>query len=350
MKHRVIVTVVAVATLALATVLPSSAANPSRTPRGGLVHDLVLKWGPHVAEAYGMDPREWAMELVPLFSRVPLARLEQARRARSFEAMNDALLAPSGAGAASTASAGAGAKPRVTARALGDVATDLVFVPVTPCRIIDTRVAGGAIAANTTRAFDVAATATYAGQGGEASDCNGVGSAGNFAAAAINFIAVTPSAGGYITAFPFGATQPLASTLNYTAGSVVANQAIVRLDQGAASSELSVYSFAQTHLVADIVGYFIAPQATALECVEKVSAVGNIAGGGSGSRTTPSCDAGYTITGGSCSMSTYDGRVVTSRTVVSGSSQTHFCAFRNEGAATVEAVAYARCCRIPGRP
>mgnify|MGYP006173664089 FL=1 len=51
------------------------------------------------------------------------------------------------------------------------------------------------------------------------------------------------------------------------------------------------------------------------------------------------------ITGGGCSSSNFDGRVVTSRTL----STSHFCAFRNEGTGTMDGVAYARCCRIPGR-
>ena len=47
-------------------------------------------------------------------------------------------------------------------------------------------------------------------------------------------------------------------------------------------------------------------------------------------------------------MSNFDGRVVASRTMVSGASQTYFSAFRNEGATSVDAVAYGRCCHVPG--
>jgi hypothetical protein len=230
--------------------------------------------------------------------------------------------------------------------ALGDAAADLVFVPVTPCRIIDTRIAGGVIAANTTRSFDVTSASNYTAQGGDATNC-GVGAVGAFAAAAINFTVVTPSAAGYITAFPYLATQPLAATVNYVAGDIRGNFAIVKLDQGASSVELSVYTFAQTHLVADIVGYFIEPQATALDCVEKVSTGVTISAGSFGTQSTASCDAGYTVTSGGCSLSNFDGRVVTTRTIPA--SEIHFCAFRNEGSGSVEGIAYARCCRTPGR-
>lgn len=326
-----------------------AAEGPSkRTVRGQLVHQIVMRWGGHVQEAYGADVRSWAMDMVPVFADASLDVLQRAATARSFQAMNDAFLGDGSRVAEAQNRLVAGGSGAV-AKALGDDSSDLVFIPVNPCRIIDTRVAGGAIAANTVRSFDVTSTGSYATQGGEASDCNGVGSAGPFAAAAINFTVVTPSIAGYITAFPLGATQPLAATVNYTAGDIRGNFAVVKMDQGAALNELSVYSFGQTHLVADIVGYFIKPQQTALDCVETVSSGTSIPAGSFASQSSPTCPAGYSITGGGCSMSNFDGRVVTTRTLADGSGQRHFCAFRNEGSIAVDGLVYARCCRTPGR-
>jgi hypothetical protein len=165
------------------------------------------------------------------------------------------------------------------------------------------------------------------------------------AAAAINFTVVTPSAGGYITAFPFNAVQPLAATVNYTAGDIRGNFTIVKVDQSAAANDLSVYTFAQTHVVADIVGYYIAPEPIALECVETTSTTATIAAGDFGTRTTWACPSGYSFVGGGCTMSDFDGRMVSSRPQIVN----HFCAWRNEGASSVQGIAYARCCRLPGR-
>jgi hypothetical protein len=327
--------------------MDAEAAGKPRSERGQLVHTIVMKWGDHVREAYGASPRQWAMEMVPLFAKAPIGQLKRAASASSFDAMNDVLLDDGFATA--PASNTARSSGNAVATKLGDDANDLVFVPVTPCRIIDTRVAGGAIPANTTRGFDVTAVSSYSFQGGDASNCGGAGAAGSFAAAAINFTVVTPSAAGFMTAFPFLTTQPLAATVNYTAGDIRGNLAIVKLDQGSSVNEMNVYTFAQTHLVADIVGYFIEPQATELECIELTSPGTNITAGSFGTQSTADCTAGYTITGGGCSMSTFDGRVVTSRLIVTGSSQSQFCAFRNEGASTISGVAYARCCRTPGR-
>ncbi len=320
-----------------------------RSRRGQLVHQIVMKWGNHVQEAYRSNVREWASDMVPVFSRASLDTLKRAADARSFDAMNEAFLASSERSSiaqnALVTDAGG-----IKSSKLGDTAADLVFVPITPCRIIDTRLAGGQIPANGVRSYDVTAVSDYSFQGGDATNCSGAGAAGSFAAAAINFTVVTPAAAGYITAFPFLGTQPLAATVNYTAGDIRGNYAVVKLDQGASVNELSVYSFAQTHLVADIVGYYIAPEPTQLDCVDVVSAGVDIAAGSTGSQTTAACPVGYEITGGGCTSSNFDGKIVTSRSFDnSPTSQSHFCAFRNQGTGVTNFVAYGRCCRTPGR-
>ena len=326
-----------------------AAGKDQRGPRGELVHRIVMKWGNHVQEAYRADVREWASDMVPVFAKASLDSLRRAADANNFDAMNEAFLA-NGERSSIAQNTLVTDRGRIVSRSLGEIANDLVFVPITPCRIVDTRLAGGQIAANSVRSFDVTAVTDYSFQGGDASNCSGAGAAGSFAAAAINFTVVTPSAAGYITAFPFLGTQPVAATVNYGAGDIRGNFAVVKLDQGASANELSVYSFAQTHLVADIVGYYINPQATQLDCVEVVSAGVDIAAGGTGSQSTAVCPTGYEITGGGCSSSTFDGKIVTSRSFDnSPTSQSHFCAFRNQGTGTANFVAYGRCCRTPGR-
>lgn len=351
MKHSHLIAVclaLALPTLSM-SVDAQAAGKGQRGPRGELVQRIVLKWGGHVQEAYRADVREWASDMVPVFAHASLETLQRAVDARTFDAMNDAFLANGERSsiAQNTLITDGG---RIVSRSLGEIANDLVFVPITPCRILDTRVAGGQIAANSVKSFDVTAVSDYSFQGGDASNCSGAGAAGSFAAAAINFTVVTPSAAGYITAFPFLGTQPVAATVNYGTGDIRGNFAVVKLDQGASANEMSVYSFAQTHLVADIVGYYINPQATQLDCVEVASAGVDIAAGGTGTQSTAVCPTGYEITGGGCSSSTFDGKIVTSRSFDnSPTSQSHFCAFRNQGTGTANFVAYGRCCRTPGR-
>lgn len=334
--RRIHLSALTVLAIAAVTAVGASAAGKVRTERGQLVHDIVLKWAPHVQEAFRGDARTWAMDLVPLFNRATLPQLQRARDARTFDQMNNELLvaAPGGASALTTSVAG---KPRITGKLLGDADQDLIFVPITPCRIIDTRVAGGAIAANTVRSFDVTAVSNYSFQGGDSSNCNGVGAAGSFAAAAINFTVVTPSGAGYITAFPFLATQPLAATVNYVAGDIRGNFAVVKLDQGASANELSVYTFAQTHLVADIVGYYRNPGAPTLECVNSGDTVNSVNAGATMNTVAPACPATYTQTGTNCESSTWQ------MPFVYFSDGT--CSAQNNSSGTAQLRASRTCCR-----
>jgi hypothetical protein len=316
----------------------AAAEGKPRSERGRLVHQIVMKWGNHVQEAYRADIRNWTGAMAPTFAKASVDTLQRAANATTFDAMNDLLLATGNAPAPLQANV---SKTQITARSLGDAATDLVFVPISPCRLFDTRVIGGAIAANTVRSFDVTAVTDYSFQGGSATNCNGVGAAGSFAAAVINLVAVTPSGAGYLTAFPFGGTQPNASNVNYTAGSVVANLATVALDQGASANELSIYSFAQTHVVGDIVGYFINPQPTALQCVETANTDLVIAAGGTGNSVAPACAAGYTQTATNCESSTWQMPFVYF--------QSGTCSAQNNSGGNATLRASRTCCRVPGR-
>lgn len=325
------------AALVLVTLVGAAEAAPDDGDRARLGQEIVRKWSAHVGKTYRMDPEVWAREMAPAFSEATMEELVAAAAAPDFNSMSQLMLGRQPL---------AGAQDSDGTLALGDVATDLVFVPIAPCRIIDTRLAGGPIIAGGTRHFDVTAVTDYAFQGGNASNCGGAGAAGSFAAAAINFTVVAPGAAGFITAYPFLGTQPLAATVNYSQGSVVGNYSVVKLDQGASANELSVFSFAQTHLVADLVGYFINPELGALDCQETVSGNITVNAGSTGTGSSPACAAGYTIISGGCTMSTFDGRIVSSRSFPG--SNTHFCAFRNENVSNANTgVAYGRCCKLP---
>lgn len=337
----------AVGLLALTLGALASARDPALTDRQGQprseraqwVYRIVAKWGGHVQEAYRTDPRRWAASMAPAFARAPLPALRKAAESPSFAGMNDALLS------ASSPTASLSTKPAPGTKALGDPDKDLVYVPVTPCRILDTRIAGGAIPANSFRDFDLTDVVRFAPQGGDTSNCN-VGDKGSFAAAALNITVVTPNMAGYITAFPYLASQPTAATINYVAGDIRNGLAIVRLDQTPATYEFSVYSFAQTHLVADIVGYFREPEAAALDCVSLSSNAVRFGGNAVTLVDSPVCPAGYSVVGGACDGATINTAVAHSlfgannfRCKFAGTQSTHI----GDGTATV------RCCRIPGR-
>lgn len=139
---------------------------------------------------------------------------------------------------------------------LGDAKADLVYTPITPCRIIDTRLVGGAIAGGATRDFFVTGDTTSQG-GTNCAIPNGVATA-----AAINFVAVGPTGAGDLRATPFGTPMPLASIINYAAvaGLNVANGLVVALCDPSTTTctrDITVQADASaTHVVADVQGYF----------------------------------------------------------------------------------------------
>ena len=318
--------------LCMGVVSMSSFAAKPRTERGALVHKIVSKWGAHVHEAYKADIGQWARAMTPLMIQADLATLRKASDARTFEGMNNALL-------------GEAAKPAsfnglTTGASLGSSVDDLVLVPVAPCRLFDTRLVGGAIAANSWRGFDVSDNVDYSYQGGASNDC-GVGSAGPFAAAVINFTVVSPAASGYITAYPYMTARPVAATVNFAKGETRGNLTVVKLDQSPEPFEVTVYAYSQTHVVADIVGYFIAPMPTALDCVETPSTSVVAPSGVSGYVTAEACPAGYTMTATNCESYSADMPVLASKL---GS-----CFASNKGSASAELFASRTCCRVPGR-
>jgi hypothetical protein len=62
-----------------------------------------------------------------------------------------------------------------------------------------------------------------------------------------------PVAAGFVTVFPCGSTQPLASNVNFTAGATVANSVVSRVGTGGA---VCLFTMVKTDLVVDVDGYF----------------------------------------------------------------------------------------------
>ena len=132
-------------------------------------------------------------------------------------------------------------------------AKPLQFIPVTPCRVADTRNASGAfggpeLGAGSTRSFDIP-------QG----SCN---IPSNAAAYALNVTVVPSKTLNYLTLWPTGQTQPNVSTLNSYDGRVKANAAIV---PAGTNGGVSVYVSDATQVILDIDGYFVPAGSNASE-------------------------------------------------------------------------------------
>lgn len=120
----------------------------------------------------------------------------------------------------------------------------LYFIPVTPCRVADTRSAPGPfggpeLAAGSTRNFVIPSSA-----------CGIPSSAASYS---LNITVVPDAQLGYLTVWPAGQPQPVVSTLN-SDGRYKANAAIV---PAGSSGAVSVYASDSTQLIMDIDGYFV---------------------------------------------------------------------------------------------
>lgn len=235
---------------------------------------------------------------------------------------------------------------------LGSFSSDLVFVPITPCRIVDTRGAGsstGVILAGTSRKF-LAWNGTYVSQGGSATNCN-MPFSRNVAAVALNLLVIAPAAEGWIAAYPAGETRPNVSNLNYKAGDVLANSAILKVNQYDALGngfDWELFTTATTHFVADVTGYFIKPTATALECITTIPesiAINQGPTNGVYYAVAPvpaACATGYTSVDLICSTDSAFASV--SRGSITGAQ----CVGNSHGS-TYTMYSSRNCCRVPGR-
>jgi hypothetical protein len=134
-----------------------------------------------------------------------------------------------------------------TVTAVFNVPIALRFVPLTPCRVVDTRQANGqfggpAITGGTSRDFALPQGA-----------CPGIPS--NAAAYSVNVTVVPQGHLGYLTTWPTGYTRPLTSLMN-SDGRTKANAAIVPAGD---SSSVSVYVTDTANVIIDINGYFTTP-------------------------------------------------------------------------------------------
>lgn len=125
-------------------------------------------------------------------------------------------------------------------------ATGGLFTPLTPSRVLDTRDGvgrGGVVGPlGPGQGIDVAVT----GVGGVP--------ASGVTAVALNVTVDQPTSAGFITTWPSGVELPTASTHNFTPGTTVANLVLAKVG---ADGRVSMFNSAgNTHLVADVIGYY----------------------------------------------------------------------------------------------
>jgi sugar lactone lactonase YvrE len=131
--------------------------------------------------------------------------------------------------------------------------TALYFVPITPCRVLDTRHAAGpfggpSIAGQTSRSFVIPDSAC--------------GIPSNAQAYSMNVAVVPQGPLGFLTVWPTGQSQPNVATLNSTDGRIKSNAAIFPAGTG---GSVSIFATNTADVVLDINGYFLPAGGTGLQ-------------------------------------------------------------------------------------
>lgn len=303
--------------------------------RAEMVRAIVEEWGPHVEGKYALSAQDWARRMEPTFRSVDMQNLENAASANDFDAMTLALMG----------SASAPAKGRSGPASLGNSGTDLVYTPITPCRIVDTRLAGGKIPAKQSRSFVGTAANDFSAQGGNATSC---GIPANASVLTAKITATNVSTEGYFTVYPTNETLPLASTLNYLPLVNTSNETHIKLCRPGCETQFSVYSDYAADVVIDVNGYYMEPEAVALDCNVATESGQLDMLTGVQSRQVD-CPAGYAATGGGCGGPI--GLMVSNSKpgMTSGRPTGWQCDLVGSSQSAVAYEVNATCCRVPGR-
>lgn len=174
---------------------------------------------------------------------------------------------------------------------LGDGTPNAVFTPLTPCRVVDTRIAAaGALPANTARDFKVRGNGgAFVTQGGNNGGCQVPTSA-----VAVEVTITAVDAGrGYLRAWPSGGPVPTATFLNFTELLNVSNTGTIDIcDTGCAvNKDLQIKAFqASTDVVVDVQGFYASPPAAVF------SAAGSVIRGNRVVTSTHPGTGQYTVT------------------------------------------------------
>lgn len=242
----------------------AAAAEPRRAPvpAQAPAERLMSRWSSYVERVYGTAPEDWRRAMRPTLSRLSEKDLRRAADMPSFDLMMAALAVQPAAPAIAISQE---ARLRKAAPLLEADAAQLAYNMVAPCRLVDTRNVNARLAPGGVLHLN-SAGGDLSGQGGNSSGCGIPADAG---ALVLNVTAVDPGNAGYLTVFPYGGSMPVASSLNYVAQSTAGNEIIAKQALGQPAT-VSIYSYAASDVVVDVVGYFSQALPNSLLCWNEV--------------------------------------------------------------------------------
>lgn len=317
--------------------------------KSAAVNQLLTEWQAN------LDPTVydvWA-ELSDLAMKAPAWQIYAAALTGDFNRMTNILLGRESAG--KYINALSAPQPKVPMgfgrsgpMVLGDTTQSLVYTPIAPCRVVDTRGSGartGVIPANGTRSFDLESDALSSGQGGAAS-CAGLPNF-SYYAWAVN-ITVTNSyvAAGGLKAWGFSATEPNASIINFGPASAggIAN-GLTLTGCYACGDDITIRAFGDaTHVIIDVIGYYQPAAGTAATVTRLAGTTSSLGANARAFFSGAACPTGTRLLGGEVDHNGSDVAMGESR---QSSSTTWTMWMINNTASATNVTVYSRCMDTP---
>jgi hypothetical protein len=321
-------------------------ALPEAVDHDSASNAILTAWGDYQIPVDAENNTPYGpFDLRRALKRATPEQLLDARNAKTFDDVVAALPRTTASGVVPRALASGERIPLV----LGDLVDDLVYTPLTPCRIMDTRfqTVPARIGPDGTGVQRFVVGTNYASQGGFAGSC-GIPATGP-AAYAMNIATTNQSGTGSLRIIPTGAGNPNVAIMNYSPIQNISNAAVVAAATGAGPNIFIFSASAATDVIIDVMGYFTSPAATPLDrtTVEGVATACLTATTCSAIAT---CPAGYVATGGGYRWDNFAplsaGREVAS-TEASGLTSWFIQAQNNTGG-TQGLHSFVSCARVPG--
>jgi hypothetical protein len=316
------------------------------------INNLIASWVPNVNPALfgGVSS-----ELRPLMEAATPWKLYAASLVGDYSAMIQVLRGEIQAGkvinALSEPQAHATATSAMTLGsvsplAIGSSTSQLVFTPIPPCRIADTRGSGartGILAPGVPRTFDLTTDAFGKGQGGQTS-CPGLPSF-SFYGWSVNLTVTGYSTDGFLQVYPFGGSVPATSISNFgPALPAIANSSTLTGCYGC-SDDINVVASAPTHVILDVYGYFEIPTGFTTGATTLMAGTLTTVAAGTYSRVNGgACPAGTHVIGGAqTNSSSSSNTILTSDHNVDTTDGLWYEYVKNTGSSSATVTVYSIC-------
>jgi hypothetical protein len=319
----------------------------SSAQRSTIATDLIAKWQPAANKRPGGGGTRWSTILRRVVASADATNVLHATSATSLDQLHDTLYGyiPDAPMQSSGAIGNGSAAPQV----LGDTVRDTVYTPLPygRCRVADSRVISSAIPAGATRNLYLEDSASYSAQGGNGTYANGTASTNCgmpllATAYALSVTLLSPAASGVFKIMPYGSSPQIGNSILFNAGDYGANGDVIVKNCRGCGFELSISSSgAAIHYVIDVIGYFMPPQATPLQCMYTAAVTHYPAHNQAFNVQSPACAAGYTSVSTACQAGNNN---MPFRSIVDG-----LCAGINLSGAASYVQSNRFCCRVPGR-